>query len=201
MYSLPSLPYAYSALEPHFDAQTMELHHTKHHQTYLDKLNETLASAPELSQVSAVELLQKLDSLVPTEIRPKVRNFGGGYVNHNLFFESLTPNQTQPSLELATAIEKDFGSVEQFKAAFTQAATTVFGSGWAWLVLEDGKLQITTTPNQDSPYTQGQIPLLGIDVWEHAYYLKYQNRRPEFIAAFWQVVDWQVVSNRFEQNQ
>lgn len=201
MYSLPVLPYAYTALEPHFDAQTMELHHTKHHQTYLDKLNEVLSNAPELSQLSAVELLQKLDTQVPAEIRQKVRNFGGGYVNHNLFFESLTPNQTHPSLALTTAIEKDFGSVEQFKNAFTQAATTVFGSGWAWLVLTDEKLQITTTPNQDSPYTQGQIPLLGIDVWEHAYYLKYQNRRPEFIAAFWQVVDWQVVSNRFEQNR
>lgn len=201
MYSLPSLPYAYAALEPHFDAQTMELHHTKHHQTYLDKFNDAVANNPELTQLSAVELLQKLDTLVPAEIRLKVRNFGGGYVNHNLFFESLTPSQVEPSVALVAALKEHFGGVQEFKDAFTQAATTLFGSGWAWLVLADNKLQITTTANQDSPYSLGQIPLLGLDVWEHAYYLKYQNRRPEFIAAFWQVVDWQVVLKRFEQSQ
>lgn len=196
MYELPTLPYDYSALEPHFDAETMRLHHTKHHQAYLDKLNDALTAYPDLAQLSATELLQKLDTRVPADVRTRVRNFGGGYVNHNLFFASLTPDQTAPTTELTTALEKNFGSFIQFKDLFTQAATTVFGSGWAWLVSADNKLLVTTTANQDSPYSLGQTPLLGLDVWEHAYYLKYQNRRADFITAFWQVVDWRVVSER-----
>lgn len=197
MFTLPPLPYAYDALEPYFDAATMQLHHDKHHQTYLDKLNEALATEPSLADKTAEELLTQLNTVVPESIRPKVRNFGGGFVNHNLFFASLAPQAGgEPVGDLLKVIERDFGSFAVFKDQFTAAATTVFGSGWAWLVKADNKLMITTTANQDSPLSLGQIPLLGLDVWEHAYYLKYQNRRPEFIAAFWQLIDWVAVSKR-----
>lgn len=196
MYTLPTLPYAYSALEPYFDAKTMELHHTKHHQTYLDKCNDALANYPELAALPAEQLITQLESLVPSEIRQKIRNFGGGFINHNFFFASLTPNQTEVPAQLSTALIENFKSIDQFKEQFSQVAATVFGSGWAWLVQDGQDLKITTTANQDSPLTLGQKPLLALDVWEHAYYLKYQNRRPEFITAFWRVVDWQVVAGR-----
>ncbi len=199
MFTLPKLPYAYEALEPHFDSETMHLHHDKHHQTYLDKLNEALASEASLSDKSAEELLADL-SAVPESIRTKVRNFGGGFVNHNLFFASLAPNAGgEPTGKLLEIIERDLGSFSAFKDQFTAAATTVFGSGWAWLVIDQGKLAITTTANQDSPLSTGKTPLLGLDVWEHAYYLKYQNRRPEFIVAFWNLVNWEKVAENLSQ--
>lgn len=199
MFTVPALPYAFEALEPHFDAATMQLHHDKHHQTYVDKLNEALKDNPELLALPVEQLMQELNTTVPEAIRTKVKNFGGGHANHSFFWEILAPNAGgEPTGELATAINKDFGSFAEFQALFTAAATTVFGSGWAWLVkAKDGKLQITTTPNQDSPLTQGMMPVLGLDVWEHAYYLKYQNRRPEFIAAFWHVVNWAKVAENF----
>lgn len=196
MYTLAPLPYAYDALEPHFDAATMELHYSKHHQTYLDKLNDAIKDQPDLQALPAEQLLRELNTTVPVELRAKVKNFGGGYVNHTFFWEILAPQAGgEPTGELATAISTTFGSFTTFKEQFTAAATTVFGSGWAWLVQDSaGKLQIITTPNQDSPLSQGLTPVLGLDVWEHAYYLKYQNRRPEFIAAFWQVVNWAAVA-------
>lgn len=201
MYTLPALPYAYEALEPHFDAETMHLHHDKHHQTYLDKLNEAITDMPELQAMPAEQLLRELDSSVPSQIRQKVRNFGGGYVNHNLFWEILGPNAGgEPTGEISAAITRDFGDFASFKDKFNAAATGVFGSGWAWLVKSsNGKLQIITTPNQDSPLSQGLTPVLGLDVWEHAYYLKYQNKRPEYIAAFWNLVNWPAVTEKLTE--
>jgi Fe-Mn family superoxide dismutase len=199
MYTLPALPYAYDALEPYFDAATMQLHHDKHHQTYLDKLNDALKDQPALSALPAEQLVRELETTVPAELRPKVRNFGGGYVNHTFFWEILAPQAGgEPTGVLAEAIVKNFESFAKFKEQFEAAAASVFGSGWAWLVkTADGSLKIITTPNQDSPLTQGLTPVVGLDVWEHAYYLKYQNRRPEFIAAFWQVINWQAVTAKF----
>ncbi len=199
-FTLSPLPYNYAALEPHFDEQTMRVHHDKHHQTYLDKLNEVVATEPALVDIDAEQLIVELNSLVPEPIRQKIKNFGGGYINHTFFFESFAPNAGgEPVGELVEAIERDFGNFASFKEQFTAAATTLFGSGWAWLVVDQDKLRIITTTNQDSPLTLGLKPLLGIDVWEHAYYLKYQNKRPDYIAAFWQVVDWSVVSKRYTQ--
>lgn len=199
MYTLPALPYAYEALEPYFDAETMRLHHDKHHQTYLDKLNDALKANPELTALPAEKLLAELNTTVPEDLRLKVKNFGGGFVNHNLFWEILAPQAGgQPVGELAEAINKTFGSFDSFKELFAAAATGIFGSGWAWLVkTNSGELKIVTTPNQDSPLTQGLIPLLTLDVWEHAYYLKFQNKRPDFIQAFWQVINWLVVGQKF----
>lgn len=201
MYTLPVLPYAYEALEPYFDAETMRIHHDKHHQTYLDKLNDALKANPELSVLPAEKLLMELNTTVPEDLRLKVKNFGGGFVNHNLFWEILAPQAGgQPVGELAGAIDKTFGSFATFQELFTAAATGIFGSGWAWLVkTKSGELKILTTPNQDSPLSQGLIPLLTLDVWEHAYYLKYQNKRPDFIGAFWQVINWSVVGQKFNQ--
>lgn len=198
MYTLPVLPYAYEALEPYFDAPTMRLHHDKHHQTYLDKLNEALKANPELQALAAEQLLTELNTTVPSELRLKVGNFGGGFVNHNLFWEILAPNAGgEPTGELAGAIKRNFTDFATFKDQFTAAATGIFGSGWAWLVkVRDGELKIVTTPNQDSPLSQGLTPLMGLDVWEHAYYLKYQNRRPEYITAFWQIVNWAAVNEK-----
>ena len=195
MYTLPALAYGFDALEPYFDAATMELHYSKHHQTYLDKLNEALKDNPELQALPAQRLLSELNTTVPEPLRLKVKNFAGGFVNHNFFWEILAPQAGgEPTGELATAINQDFGDFLTFKAQFSATAAGIFGSGWAWLVkTATGKLQIITTPNQDSPLTQGLTPLLALDVWEHAYYLKYQNRRPEFISAFWQVVNWSTV--------
>jgi len=198
-FSLPQLPYAYDALEPHIDARTMEIHHTKHHQAYIDKLNAALEAHSDLADQSIETLLTDLNK-IPEDIRPAVQNHGGGYANHNLFWTIMGPNGGgEPSGQLADAINQHWENFSSFKEAFSTAATGVFGSGWAWLVTDaDQKPSIITTPNQNSPISQGLIPLLGLDVWEHAYYLNYQNKRPDYIAAWWNVVDWAAVANRYD---
>ena len=196
-YKLPELPYAYDALEPHFDKETMNIHHTKHHNTYVTNLNNALEGNEELLSKSVEELIANLDA-VPEDSRTAVRNNGGGHANHSLFWELLSPNGGgNPTGALAEAIDAKFGSFDAFKEEFAKAGATRFGSGWAWLVLNNGELEITSTPNQDSPIMEGKTPLLGLDVWEHAYYLNYQNRRPDYIAAFWNVVNWDEVAKRF----
>ena len=197
-FELPPLPYGYDALEPYIDAQTMQIHHDKHHQAYTDKLNAALEKYPDLQAKPIEKLLKDLDS-VPEEIRLAVRNHGGGYYNHSLFWEMMKKGGGgEAAGELKTKLDQDFGSFEEFKKQFSEVAATVFGSGWAWLVKDPaGKLAIVKTPNQDSPISQGQFPLLGIDVWEHAYYLKYQNRRPEYIENWWNVVNWEQVEALF----
>ena len=198
MHSLPKLPYGYDALEPHIDAQTMEIHHTKHHQAYIDKLNAALEGHTELQGMSVEELLQKIDT-VPDMIKDAVKNHGGGHANHSLFWTILAPNgEKEPTGDLATQISSDFGSFDEFTKKFNDAAATRFGSGWAWLVrTKNGELAVYNSPNQDSPLMIGDTPLLGLDVWEHAYYLNYQNRRPEYIEAFWNVINWDEVARRF----
>ena len=197
-YELPQLPYAYDALEPHIDKETMNIHHTKHHNAYVTNLNNALAGHDDLLSKSVEELIANLDA-VPEAARTAVRNNGGGHANHSLFWELLSATGGgNPSGKLAEAIDAKFGSYDAFKEEFTKAATTRFGSGWAWLSLNNGELELTSTPNQDSPIMEGNTPLLGLDVWEHAYYLNYQNRRPEYIAAFWNVVNWAEVSKRYE---
>ena len=197
-YELPQLPYAYDALEPHIDKETMNIHHTKHHNAYVTNLNNALAGHDDLLSKSVEELIANLDA-VPESARPAVRNNGGGHANHSLFWELLSANGGgNPSGALAEAIDAKFGSFDTFKEEFAKAATTRFGSGWAWLSLNNGELVLTSTPNQDSPIMEGNTPLLGLDVWEHAYYLNYQNRRPDYIAAFWNVVNWDAVTKRFE---
>ena len=193
---LPELPYAYDALEPYIDAETMTLHHDKHHATYVANANAALEKHPELGDDLEV-ILAELDK-IPADIRQAVINNGGGALNHSLFWELLSPEKQEPTADVLAAIEEAFGSFEDFKTAFTQAATTRFGSGWAWLVFSNGKLEVVSTPNQDSPLSEGKTPLLGLDVWEHAYYLNYQNRRPDYISAFWNVVNWDEVARRFE---
>lgn len=197
-YELPPLPYAYDALEPHIDKQTMTIHHDKHHGTYVNNVNTALEGHADLQNKSIEELISNLDA-VPEDIRTAVRNNGGGHANHSLFWEVLGPNGGgQPSGELAKAIDSAFGSFDAFKEAFAKAGATRFGSGWAWLIVDkSGKLAVTSTPNQDSPLMEGNTPILGLDVWEHAYYLNYQNRRPDYIAAFWNVVDWDSVAKRY----
>jgi Fe-Mn family superoxide dismutase len=193
-YELPPLPYGYDALEPHFDAKTMEIHHTKHHQTYVDKLNAALEGHDDLSSQSVEDLLRNFDK-VPDDIKTPVRNHGGGHANHSFWWPMLAANAGgEPDGEVADAIKDAFGDFNAFKEKFNATAANHFGSGWAWLLLDGGKLTITSLPNQDSPLITGKTPILGIDVWEHAYYLKYQNRRPEFIAAFWNVVNWAKVN-------
>lgn len=200
-YSLPSLPYAYDALEPHFDKQTMEIHHTKHHQTYVNNANTVLEAYPELAGLSVEALIQDLDK-VPADKRTFMRNNAGGHVNHSLFWQGLKTG-TILSGELKSAIERDFGSVEKFQEEFEKAAATRFGSGWAWLVLKGDKLAVVSTANQDSPLMGETVsgasgfPIIGLDVWEHAYYLKFQNRRPDYIKAFWNVVNWDEAAKRF----
>jgi superoxide dismutase, Fe-Mn family len=190
MHELPKLPYAYDALEPYIDAKTMELHHTKHHQTYVTKLNEALAAHPELAEKPLETLLMDIGS-VPEDIRKAVRNHGGGHFNHSFFWRSLAPGKGgEPAGDLAAEIGSAFGSFAAFKEQFTKAAGALFGSGWCWLVLKDGKLSIESLPLQDAPIMTGLAPVLGLDVWEHAYYLKYQNRRPEYVEAWWNVVNW-----------
>jgi superoxide dismutase, Fe-Mn family len=197
-YELPQLPYAYDALEPHIDKETMNIHHTKHHNAYVTNLNNALAGHDDLLSQSVEELIANLDA-VPESARAAVRNNGGGHANHSLFWELLSANGGgNPSGSLAEAIDAKFGSFDAFKEEFAKAATTRFGSGWAWLSLKNGELELTSTPNQDSPIMEGNTPLLGLDVWEHAYYLNYQNRRPDYIAAFWNVVNWDAVTKRFE---
>jgi Fe-Mn family superoxide dismutase len=197
-FQLPALPYANDALEPHIDAQTMEIHHDRHHNTYVTNLNAALESAPELQGKSLEDLIANLDSL-PEGIRTAVRNNGGGHANHSLFWEIIGPNGGgAPTGDIAAAIDSELGGFDKFKEDFAKAATTRFGSGWAWLVVgKDGKLSITSTPNQDSPLFEGLTPVLGLDVWEHAYYLKYQNKRPDYIGAFWNVINWDEVNKRY----
>lgn len=196
-HQLPALPYAHDALEPHIDAQTMEIHHGRHHATYVNNLNAALEAHADLQEKSVEELISNLDAL-PESIRTAVRNNGGGHANHTLFWEILSPNGGgAPTGELADAINAAFGSFDNFKAEFAKAATTRFGSGWAWLTAEGGKVAISSTPNQDSPIMEGKTPILGLDVWEHAYYLRYQNKRPDYVGAFWNVVNWDEVSKRF----
>ena len=197
-YELPELPYAYDALEPHIDKETMNIHHTKHHNTYVTNVNAALEGHDDLSSKSVEELISDLNA-VPEDIRTAVRNNGGGHANHSLFWQLLTPNGTgAPSGALAEAIESKFGSFDEFKTKFENAGKTRFGSGWAWLVVSNGELEVTSTANQDSPLMDGKTPILGVDVWEHAYYLKYQNKRPDYLAAFWNVVNWDEVSKRYE---
>jgi Fe-Mn family superoxide dismutase len=195
-YSLPELPYAYNALEPHIDARTMEIHHTKHHQAYIDKVNAAIAGSA-LESKSVEELISDLNA-VPEEIRGIVRNNGGGHANHSLFWTVMGPQSGgQPTGELAAAIESDLGGFDKFKESFTNAALTRFGSGWAWLSVSNGKLIVESTLNQDSPLMEGKTPILGIDVWEHAYYLNYQNRRPAYVEAFFHVIQWDEVARRY----
>jgi superoxide dismutase, Fe-Mn family len=196
-FELPQLPYAYDALEPHIDKETMNIHHTKHHNTYVTNLNNALEGNSELLAKSVEEVISNLDA-VPEAARTAVRNNGGGHANHSLFWTILSPNGGgEPASELAEAINSKFGSYSSFKEEFAKAATTRFGSGWAWLVVNNGQLEVTSTPNQDSPLMEGKTPILGLDVWEHAYYLNYQNRRPDYIGAFWNVVNWDEVSKRY----
>lgn len=197
-YELPELPYAYDALEPHIDKETMNIHHMKHHNTYITNVNAALEGHDDLSSKSIEELISNLDA-VPEAARTAVRNNGGGHANHSLFWKLLSPSGGgNPTGALGEAINSKFGSFDEFKEKFAAAGKTRFGSGWAWLVLSNGELEITSTPNQDSPLMEGKTPLLGLDVWEHAYYLKYQNKRPDYINAFWNVVNWEEVSNRYE---
>ncbi|MCU6275646.1 superoxide dismutase [Mn] [Morganella morganii] len=200
-YVLPALPYAYDALEPHFDKMTMEIHHTKHHQTYVNNTNTALEAFPEMANLDIDDLIAQLDKF-PADKRTFIRNNAGGHSNHSMFWKGLKTGTTLQG-DLKAAIERDFGSVEAFQVEFEKAAATRFGSGWAWLVLKDGKLAVVSTANQDSPLMGEAIsgtsgyPIIGLDVWEHAYYLKFQNRRPDYIKAFWSVVNWDEAAARF----
>ena len=197
-YTLPDLPYAYDALEPYIDEETMHLHHDKHHNTYVTNLNSAIEKYPELGEKTIEELLSDMDA-IPTDIKTAVRNNGGGHANHSFFWEIMAPNAGgEPTGEIKEAINEAFGDFSSFKEEFKKAAAGRFGSGWAWLVMENGKLAITSTANQDSPLMEGKTPILGLDVWEHAYYLKYNNDRPDYIAAFWNVINWDEVNKRFE---
>ena len=196
-YTLPELPYAYDALEPYIDVETMHLHHDKHHNTYVTNLNAAIEKHPELGEKSVEDLISDMNA-IPEDIRTAVRNNGGGHANHTFFWEIMAPNAGgQPTGAIKEAIDETFGGFDEMKAAFKTAATGRFGSGWAWLVVNNGKLEITSTPNQDSPLMDGQTPVLGLDVWEHAYYLKYKNVRPDYIEAFWNVVNWDKVNELF----
>ncbi|GGI40036.1 superoxide dismutase [Mammaliicoccus stepanovicii] len=195
-FELPKLPYAYDALEPHIDKETMEIHHTKHHNTYVTKLNDAIKGT-DLESKSIEDIVKNLNS-VPDNIRTAVQNNGGGHLNHSLFWELLTPNGSEPSGEIVDAISSTFGSLDKFKEEFAAAAAGRFGSGWAWLVVDNGELAIVSTPNQDNPVSEGKTPVLGLDVWEHAYYLNYQNRRPDYINAFWNVVNWDKVNELYQ---
>jgi Fe-Mn family superoxide dismutase len=199
-FTLPPLPYDYKALEPHIDAQTMQFHHDRHHAAYVKNLNAAIDKHPELKGKSAEQLLQNLNS-VPEDIRTTVRNNGGGHVNHSMFWQIMSPKGGgEPTGAIAEVIKKNFGSVDKFRTQFNEAGEKRFGSGWAWLVrTPDGKFQITSTSNQDSPLMQGNYPIMGNDVWEHAYYLKYQNRRADYLKAWWNVVNWNVINRRLEQ--
>ena len=196
-FTLPPLPYPYDALEPHIDARTMEIHHTKHHQAYVNNLNAAIQKAPELADKSLDDLMRDVNSL-PESVRTAVRNNGGGHWNHSLFWQLMGPGKGgEPRGAVADAIKQSFGDFSKFKEQFAAAAAGRFGSGWAWLVADGGKLSITTTPNQDNVLMDGKKAILGLDVWEHAYYLKYQNRRPDYVSAWWNVVNWDEVASRF----
>lgn len=200
-HELPRLSYSYNALEPFIDTKTMEIHHTKHHQTYVDKLNMALEKHPELFDKDLKELIKNIN-LIPEDIRTAVKNHGGGHLNHSLYWQIMTPNEKERKFEgkIADEIKKSFGSFEEFKKKLTEAALNLFGSGWAWLVINNGNLEVITTPNQDSPLMQNKIPLLGIDVWEHAYYILRQNRRNEYVEAFFNIINWKKVNELFEKN-
>ena len=199
-HTLPTLPYDFAALEPHIDAQTMQIHHGKHHQAYITNLNNALNKHPELLDKSVEELLRGINS-VPEDIRTAVRNHGGGHHNHSLFWTIMAPagkgGGGEPSGKLADALKRSFGEFAKFKELFSTTATSLFGSGWAWVTLANGKLEIGGRSNQDSPLMDNKVPILGLDVWEHAYYLKYQNRRPEYVTAWWNVVNWEEVTRRY----
>jgi superoxide dismutase, Fe-Mn family len=200
-YELPPLPYDYAALEPHIDAETMKLHHDKHHQAYITNVNNALANHPKLAALAVDDLIKDLNA-IPEDIRATVRNTGGGHSNHSAFWKLMGPAGTAgiggaPTGAIASQITADFGDFEAFKKTFNETTAKQFGSGWGWLVFTGGKLKVITTPNQDSPFSQGLYPILGNDVWEHAYYLKYQNRRPDYLAAWWNVVNWEEVNRRF----
>src|ERR1700722_6589818 len=198
-FTVPPLGYAFDALEPHIDKMTMEIHHDKHHGAYVTNVNKALESAPDLAGKSVEELLANNCAIVPESIRTAVRNNGGGHINHSMFWKILGPGAGGPPQgDIADAINGAFGSFDTFKEKFGAAATTRFGSGWAWLISSGGKLEITSTANQDSPVMEGKYPVMGLDVWEHAYYLKYQNRRPDYIGAWWNVVNWQEVTHRLQ---
>ncbi len=200
-YEVPALPYDYAALEPHIDAETMKLHHDKHHQAYVNNLNAAIEKHPDLAKHAAEDLLRNLNN-IPEDIRTAVRNNGGGHVNHTMFWSIMKPGGGgEPTGKIAEQIKKDFGDFATFKTQFNQAAAKQFGSGWGWLIWDGGKLAITTSANEDSPLSQGKYPILGNDVWEHAYYLKYQNRRPDYLAAWWNTVNWDEINKRFEQAQ
>jgi Fe-Mn family superoxide dismutase len=200
-HTLPTLPYAYNALEPHIDAKTMEIHHTKHHQTYVTKLNEALDKHPELHEKTVEELVADLD-MIPEDIRSAVRNNGGGHLNHSMFWELMAPGAGgKPSGKLMERIEKSFGSFEKFTEQFADAAAKRFGSGWVWLVMDGDALSIMSTANQDNPITEGKTPILGLDVWEHAYYLNYQNKRPDYVKAWWNIVNWKEIEKRYVEAQ
>ena len=199
-FELPPLPYDYSALEPHIDAQTMQLHHDKHHQAYVTNLNNALQGQSQFESMSIEDLMRHINE-VPENVRTAVRNNGGGHVNHSMFWQIMKPNGGgEPTGALADAINSTFGSFDQFKTTFNDNGAKRFGSGWTWLVVDqNGKLQALSTANQDSPFMDGNYPVMGNDVWEHAYYLKYQNRRPDYLAAWWNVVNWDEVAKRFQQ--
>jgi Fe-Mn family superoxide dismutase len=198
-YQLPPLPYPFDALEPTIDARTMEIHHDKHHGAYVNNVNAAIAGHADLEAMSVEDLLKNIDK-VPEDIRTAVRNNGGGHANHSMFWQIMKKGGGgEPTGELADAINSTFGSFDAFKDAFAKAAAGRFGSGWAWLVSNDGKLEVISTANQDSPYMEGKTPLMGLDVWEHAYYLNYQNRRPDYISAWWNVVNWDAVASRFAE--
>ncbi len=201
-FELPPLPYDYSALEPYIDTQTMQIHHDKHHQAYITNVNNALQGHDQLASMSVDDLLRNINQ-VPESIRTAVRNNAGGHSNHSMFWNIMTPNGGgEPTGDLASAIQQAFGSFDAFKTAFNDAGTKRFGSGWAWLVLDSsGKLQVISTANQDSPLMDGLYPVMGNDVWEHAYYLKYQNRRPEYLNAWWNVVNWDAIAHRYEQGR
>jgi Fe-Mn family superoxide dismutase len=197
-FTLPPLPYAPEALEPYIDTRTMEIHHGAHHKAYVTNLNKALESAPELANKTVEELLANNLAIVPEAVRTAVRNNGGGHLNHSMFWKIMKPGGGgAPVGHVAQAIASTFGGFDTFKEKFNQAAATRFGSGWAWLIKSGGKVDIVSTPNQDSPVLEGKYPVFGLDVWEHAYYLKYQNRRPEYIAAWWNVVNWEEIESRF----
>lgn len=195
-FELPKLPYAYDALEPHIDKETMEIHHSKHHNTYVTKLNDAVKGT-DLESKSIEEIVKNLDA-VPENIKTAVRNNGGGHLNHTFFWELLSPEKKEVPSELKEAIESKFGSLDKFKEEFEAAGAGRFGSGWAWLVVNNGALEIVSTPNQDNPVSEGKTPVFGVDVWEHAYYLKYQNRRPEYLGAVWNVVNWNKVNELYQ---
>jgi Fe-Mn family superoxide dismutase len=192
-FTLPQLPYAFDALEPHIDTTTMQIHHGKHHQTYVNNLNAAIEKAPELAGKSLDDLMKGIEK-VPEAVRTAVRNNGGGHWNHSMFWEIMSPSGGEPTGKLADAIQDSFGGLDKFKEQWAAAGVGRFGSGWVWLIPDGKKLTITSTPNQDNPLMEGKTPILGLDVWEHAYYLKYQNRRPDYITAWWNVVNWNAVS-------